>query len=43
MGRACAGGAHAKADDTGHSSANPKGGVSYCCFMMGTNSKTKNA
>lgn len=29
--------------DTGRSSTNPKGGASYCCFTMGTNSKTKNA
>lgn len=43
VGRACAGGVHAEAVDTGRSSANPKGGVSYCCFTMGTNSKTKNA
>lgn len=43
LGGACAGGVHAEAVDTGRSSANPKGGASYCCFTMGTNSKTKNA
>lgn len=41
QGRACAGRAHAGVADTGCSNSDSTGEVS--CFMMGTNSKTKNA